>query len=34
MLEYDRIYLSEVINIDKNILTSKKRLFLWLLVFY
>ena len=34
MLEYDRIDLSEGIDTSKNILTSKKMLFMWLLVFY
>ena len=34
MLEYDRIDLSEVIDVNKNTLTSKKMLFMWLLVFY
>ena len=32
MLEYDRIDLSEGIDVNKNISTSKK--WLWLLVFY
>ena len=32
MLEYDRIDISEGIDVNKNILTSKK--FVWLLVFY
>ena len=34
MLEYDRIDISEGIDTNKNILTSKKMLFMWLLVFY
>ena len=34
MLEYDRIDLSEGIDVNKKILTSKKMLFVWLLVFY
>ena len=34
MLEYNRIDLSEVIDINNNILTSKSMLFVWLLVFY
>ena len=34
MLEYDRIDISEDIDTNKNILTSKKMLFMWLLVFY
>ena len=33
MLEYDRIDISEGIDTNKNILTSKKMLFMWLLVF-
>ena len=31
MLEYDRIDISEGIDVNKNILTSKKMLFVWLL---
>ena len=34
MLEYNRIDLSEGIDVNKNISTSKKMLFVWLLVFY
>ena len=34
MLEYDRIDISEGIDLNKNILTGKKMLFVWLLVFY
>ena len=34
MLEYDRIDLSEGIDVNENTLTSKKMLFVWLLVFY
>ena len=34
MLEYDRIDISEGIETNKNILTSRKMLFMWLLVFY
>ena len=34
MLEYDKIDISEGIDTNKNILTSKKMLFMWLLVFY
>ena len=34
MLEYDRIDISEGIDTNKNILTSKKMLSMWLLVFY
>ena len=34
MLEYNRIDLSEVIDINNNILTSKSMLSVWLLVFY
>ena len=34
MLEYDRIDISEGIDTSKNILTIKKMLFMWLLVFY
>ena len=34
MLEYNRIDISEGIDTNKNILTSKKMLFVWLLVFY
>ena len=34
MLEYDRIDLTEGIDVNRNILTSKKMLFVWLLVFY
>ena len=34
MLEYDRTDISEGIDTNKNILTSKKMLFMWLLVFY
>ena len=34
MLEYDRIDLSEGIDVNKNILTSKKCYLLRLLVFY
>ena len=34
MLEYDRINISEGIDTNKNILASKKMLFMWLLVFY
>ena len=33
MLEYDRIDISEGIDTNKNILTSKKMLFMWLLGF-
>ena len=34
MLEYHRIDVSEGIDTNENILTSKKMLFVWLLVFY
>ena len=34
MFEYDRIDFSEGIDTNKNILTSKKMLLVWLLVFY
>ena len=34
MLEYGRIDLSEGIDVNRNILTSKKMVFVWLLVFY
>ena len=34
MLEYDRIDISEGIDTNKNILTSKKYGIMWLLAFY
>ena len=34
MLEYHRIDISEGIDTNKNVLASKKMLFMWLLVFY